>query len=96
MTLVHGWASMAATTLIYLRLRKSRNCSLWSYALPSVGNDCATSLLRYFRTGGRAGPGGSVNAKYGIDPGAVLYTHVSGYYGPFYTRVISATMSEAP
>lgn len=48
------------------------------------------------RAGGRAGPGGSVNAKYGIDPGAVLYTHVSGHYGPFYTRVISASMSEAP
>ena len=41
-------------------------------------------------------PVGSVNAKYGIDPGAVIYTHVSGRYGPFYTRVISATMSEAP
>jgi TnpA family transposase len=26
----------------------------------------------------------------------VIYTHVSGHYGPFYTRVISATMSEAP
>jgi TnpA family transposase len=25
-----------------------------------------------------------------------MYTHVSGQYGPFYTRVISATMSEAP
>jgi hypothetical protein len=25
-----------------------------------------------------------------------MYTHVSGHYGPFYTRVISATMSEAP
>ena len=45
---------------------------------------------------GRAGAAGSVNAKYGIDPGAVLYTHVSGHYEPFHTRVISATMSEAP
>jgi TnpA family transposase len=51
---------------------------------------------QYFRAAGRAGAGGSVNAKYGIDPGAVIYTHVSGHYGPFYTRVISATMSEAP
>jgi TnpA family transposase len=51
---------------------------------------------QYFRAGGRAGPGGAVNAKYGIDPGVVLYTHVSGRYGPFHTRVISATMSEAP
>ena len=51
---------------------------------------------QYFRAGGRAGPVGAVNAKYGIDPGAVLYTHVSGRYGPFHTRVISATTSEAP
>jgi TnpA family transposase len=51
---------------------------------------------QYFRAGGRAGRGGAVNAKYGIDPGVVLYTHVSGRYGPFHTRVIAATMSEAP
>ncbi len=51
---------------------------------------------QYFRAGGRAGPGGDVNAKYGIDPGVVLYTHHSGRYGPMYTRVISATASEAP
>jgi TnpA family transposase len=37
---------------------------------------------QYFPAGGRAGPGGAINAKYGIDPGAVLYTHVSGQYGP--------------
>jgi TnpA family transposase len=51
---------------------------------------------QYFRAGGRAGAGGAVNSKYGIDPGFVLYTHVSGRYGPFYTRVIAATVSEAP
>jgi TnpA family transposase len=28
--------------------------------------------------------------------GAVLYTHVSGQYGPFHTKVLAATMSEAP
>ncbi|HKH67301.1 MAG TPA: Tn3 family transposase, partial [Reyranella sp.] len=51
---------------------------------------------QYFRAGGHAGSGGAVNAKYGIDPGFVLYTHVSGRYGPFHTRVITATVSEAP
>jgi TnpA family transposase len=51
---------------------------------------------QYFRAGGRAGPGGAINAKYGIDPGAVLYTHVSGQYGPFHTKVLAATMSKAP
>ncbi len=51
---------------------------------------------QYFRAGGRAGPGGDVNAKYGIDPGVVLYTTQSGQYGTMHTRVISATASEAP
>ena len=68
------------------------------HPMAAIWDDGTTSSSdgQYFRAGGRAGSGGSVNAKYGIDPGAVLYTHVSGQYGPFYTRVISATMSEAP
>jgi len=51
---------------------------------------------QYFRSGGRAGPSGDVNAKYGIDPGVSLYTHVSDQYGPFHTRALTATTSEAP
>src|SRR5262249_34567251 len=51
---------------------------------------------QYFRSGGRAGPSGDVNAKYGIDPGVALYTHVSDQYGPFHTRALTATTSEAP
>jgi TnpA family transposase len=68
------------------------------HPMAAIWDDGTTSSSdgQYFRAGGRAGAGGSVNAKYGIDPGAVLYTHVFGHYGPFYTRVISATMSEAP
>ena len=68
------------------------------HPMAAIWDDGTTSSSdgQYFRAGGRAGAGGSVNAKYGIDPGAVIYTHVSGHYGPFYTRVISATMSEAP
>jgi TnpA family transposase len=68
------------------------------HPMAAIWDDGTTSSSdgQYFRAGGRAGPGGAVNAKYGIDPGAVLYTHVSGRYGPFHTRVISATMSEAP
>jgi len=51
---------------------------------------------QYFRAGGHAGTTGDVNAKYGINPGVVLYTTQSGQYGPMHTRVISATASEAP
>ena len=56
----------------------------------------ASSDGQYFRAGGRASGGGAINAKYGIDPGFVFYTHVSGRYGPFHTQVIAATVSEAP
>jgi TnpA family transposase len=56
----------------------------------------ASSDGQYFRAGGRAGVGGAVNAKYGIEPGFVVYTHVSGQYSPFHTRVLAATVSEAP
>src|SRR6202050_5511756 len=68
------------------------------HPMAAIWDDGTTSSSdgQYFRAGGRAESGGSINAKYGINPGAVLYTHVSGGYGPFYTRVISATMSEAP
>jgi TnpA family transposase len=68
------------------------------HPMAAIWDDGTTSSSdgQYFRAGGHAGAGGAVNAKYGIDPGAVIYTHVSGHYGPFYTRVISATMSEAP
>ena len=68
------------------------------HPMAAIWDDGTTSSSdgQYFRVAGRAGAGGSVNAKYGIDPGAVMYTHVSGHYGPFHTRVISATMSEAP
>ncbi len=68
------------------------------HPMAAMWDDGTTSSSdgQYFRAAGRAGAVGSVNAKYGIDPGAVIYTHVSGRYGPFYTRVISATMSEAP
>jgi TnpA family transposase len=66
--------------------------------MAAIWDDGTTSSSdgQYFRAGGRAGPGGAVNAKYGIEPGVVVYTHVSGRYDPFHTRVLSATMSEAP
>ena len=40
------------------------------HPMAAIWNDGTTSSSdgQYFRAGGRAGPGGSVNAKYGIDP----------------------------
>jgi hypothetical protein len=63
---------------------------------PPFGATAPTPDGQYFRSGGRAGPGRDVNARYGIDPGVVLYTTQFGQYGPLHTRVISATASEAP
>ena len=51
---------------------------------------------QYFRAGRRGGGHGSINAKYGTDPGMLFYTHVSDQYGPFRSKVISATTGEAP
>jgi TnpA family transposase len=61
-----------------------------------VQDATASSDGQYFRAAGRGGAGGAVNAKYGNDPGFVVYTDVSGRYSPFHTRVIAATVSEAP
>lgn len=51
---------------------------------------------QFFRTGSRRSGSGDINAKYGIDPGMLFYTHISDQYGPFHGKIISATMSEAP
>ncbi len=51
---------------------------------------------QFFRAGRRDNGPGDINAKYGVDPGMLFYTHISDQYGPFYGKVLSATMSEAP
>lgn len=68
------------------------------HPLAALWDDGTTSSSdgQYFRAGGHASGGRDVNAKYGIDPGAVFYTHVSGRYGPYGSKVITATQSEAP
>ena len=45
-----------------------------------------------------AGPGrgaGRLNAHYGLKSGFKAYTHLSDRYGPFYSKLIAATASEA-
>ncbi|MCF8506810.1 MAG: Tn3 family transposase [Caulobacter sp.] len=51
---------------------------------------------QYFALGGRGEDAGDINAKYGQAPGVRFYTHISGRYGPFNVKVISAATSEAP
>ncbi len=51
---------------------------------------------QFFRAGGQGEAFGDVNARHGNEPGVNFYTHVSDQYGPFHTKVIAATASEAP
>ena len=51
---------------------------------------------QFFRAGGRGEVGGLVNLHYGQDPGVKFYTHLSDQFGPYHTKVIAATASEAP
>ncbi len=51
---------------------------------------------QHFRAGGPAEARSLVNAKYGYEPGAAFYTHVSGSYGPYRTKMIAASAGEAP
>ncbi len=51
---------------------------------------------QFFRAGGRGEAIGDVNARHGNEPGVAFYTHISDQFGPFHTKVIAATASEAP
>ena len=51
---------------------------------------------QYFRAGGTGAAIADVNARHGNEPGVSFYTHISDQFGPFYTKVIAATASEAP
>jgi TnpA family transposase len=66
--------------------------------LARVWGDGTTSSSdgQFFRAGGHGEPLGDVNARHGAEPGVAFYTHVSDQFGPFHTKVISATASEAP
>ncbi len=48
-----------------------------------------------FRAGGLGEARAEVNARYGNDPGATFYTHVSDQYSPFHIKVINATIRDA-
>lgn len=56
----------------------------------------ASSDGQFFRAGGRGEALGDVNARHGKEPGVAFYTHISDQFGPFHTKVIAATASEAP
>ena len=50
---------------------------------------------QFFQASGLGRDAGDFNAHYGQKPGFKIYTHLSDRYGPFFTKVIAATASEA-
>lgn len=57
--------------------------------------DTSSSDGQFFRAGGRGEARADHNARYGSDPGALFYTHVSDRFAPFHTKVIAANAGEA-
>jgi TnpA family transposase len=55
--------------------------------LPPMGN--------VFALVGRGEAAGQVNLRYGNEPGALFYTHISDQYTPFYSKVIAANARDA-
>jgi TnpA family transposase len=49
----------------------------------------------FFQAAGFGRDAGRLNAHYSQRPGFKVYTHLSDRYGPFYTKLIAATASEA-
>ncbi len=49
-----------------------------------------------FKVGGRSEATGSVNLRYGTEPGITFYTHLSNQYGPYKVKVISSSVRDAP
>ncbi len=50
---------------------------------------------QHFHTGNHGKATGNVNARYGTDPVAMFYTHISDQYSPLYIQPISSTARDA-
>ena len=60
------------------------------------GNGTASSSDgQFFQAAGFGRDASRLNAHYGQRPGFKVYTHLSDRYGPFFTKLIAATASEA-
>lgn len=59
------------------------------------GGIASSSDGQFFQAGGLGRDAGQLNAHYGQKPGFKAYTHLSDRYGPYFTKLIGATASEA-
>ena len=58
--------------------------------------ETSSSDGQFFRGAPRGASGGDISARYGVDYGFSLYTHVSDQRGPYHVDIISAATQEAP
>jgi TnpA family transposase len=59
------------------------------------GGTAASSDGQFFQAAGFGRDASRLNAHYSQKPGFKVYTHLSDRYGPFFTKLIAATASEA-
>jgi TnpA family transposase len=59
------------------------------------GGIASSSDGQFFQAGGLGRDASQLNAHYGPKPGFKTYTHLSDRYGPYFTKLIGATASEA-
>ena len=65
------------------------------FALHFGAGTASSSDGQFFQAAGFGRDAGDLNAHYSQKPGIKIYTHLSDRYGPFFTKVIAATASEA-
>src|SRR5207244_11952172 len=59
-----------------------------------TNEDFKNLCTQRFRAGSRAEATGQVNLRYGNEPGALFYTHISDLYAPYHSKVINATVRD--
>src|SRR5208283_5088938 len=65
------------------------------FAVTFGGSSVSSSDGQFFQAAGFGRDAGRLNAHYGLRSGFKVYTHLSGRYGPYFTKLIAATASEA-
>ncbi|MDQ2802514.1 MAG: Tn3 family transposase [Pseudomonadota bacterium] len=65
------------------------------FAATFGSSSISSSDGQFFQAAGFGRDAGRLNAHYGQRSGFKVYTHLSGCYGPYFTKLIAATASEA-
>jgi TnpA family transposase len=65
------------------------------FAATFGSSSVSSSDGQFFQAAGFGRDAGQLNAHYSLRSGFKVYTHISGRYGPYFTKLIAATASEA-